>query len=372
MMAQLIATSSVSSVSPKFDQSNIPVIELLAAWLEDAGFAVEIQSVSPTKANLLARLGEGDQGLLLSGHTDTVPFDDGRWTSDPLKLTERDCRLYGLGTADMKCFLALAIEAARGLKPTDLARPLLILATADEESSMSGARALARSKLSARYAVIGEPTGLKPINRHKGVFMEAVRLIGASGHSSNPAYGNSALEGMHEVIGELLAWRTELIRTHQNPGFEVASPTLNLGYISGGDNPNRICGDCRLHLDMRPLPGMDIELLREELRRRVNLVAHRRGLKTEFDALFPGVPAFYTQPESDIVQAAHELSGHICGSVGFATEGPYLNALGIDTVILGPGSISVAHQPDEYLELAAIPATLTLLRKLITRFCMRV
>ncbi|HUM91301.1 MAG TPA: M20/M25/M40 family metallo-hydrolase, partial [Candidatus Competibacter sp.] len=207
---QLIATPSVSSVSPQFDQSNRVVIDLLAEWLEASGFAVRIELLPgrSDKANLIATLGEGPGGLVLAGHTDTVPFDAGRWRYDPFGGTVADERIYGLGSADMKSFLALAIEAAREFSARDLRQPLVILATADEESSMGGARALAAAgQPLGRHAVIGEPTGLRPVRMHKGILMEAIRLEGRSGHSSNPALGASALEGMHQVIGELLHWR---------------------------------------------------------------------------------------------------------------------------------------------------------------------
>jgi len=135
----------------------------------------------------------------VAGHTDTVPFDAGRWRYDPFAGAIADERIYGLGSADMKSFLALAIEAAREFSVRDLRQPLVVLATADEESSMSGARALAAANRPlGRHAVIGEPIGLKPIRMHKGILMEAIRLEGRSGHSSNPALGASALEGMHQ------------------------------------------------------------------------------------------------------------------------------------------------------------------------------
>ncbi|MFZ1862383.1 MAG: M20/M25/M40 family metallo-hydrolase, partial [Candidatus Competibacter sp.] len=127
---QLIATPSVSSVSPQFDQSNRAVIDLLAGWLEDAGFRVRIEPLAerPDKANLIATLGEGAGGLVLAGHTDTVPYDAGRWRYDPFEGVIADQRIYGLGSADMKAFLALAIEAASAVKARALRKPLVILA----------------------------------------------------------------------------------------------------------------------------------------------------------------------------------------------------------------------------------------------------
>ncbi|MDS4030724.1 MAG: acetylornithine deacetylase [Candidatus Contendobacter sp.] len=369
---QLIATPSVSSVSPSFDQSNRPVIDLLAGWLEGAGFAVRIEPLpgQPDKANLIATLGHGPGGLVLAGHTDTVPFDTGRWRYDPFGGTVAEGRIYGLGAADMKSFLALAIAAAAEFRAADLRQPLVILATADEESSMAGARALAAAgRPLGRHALIGEPTGLKPVRLHKGILMEAIRLEGKSGHSSNPALGVNALEGMHRVIGELLRWRTELQARYRNPLFEVAAPTLNLGRIHGGDNPNRICADCELHIDIRPLPGMTLAGVRDELHGRLTRLLADSGLGLSFLPLFEGIEAMETPATAAIVRATEELTGAAAGAVGFGTEGPYLNALGMETVILGPGGVECAHQPDEFLSLAMIEPTLKLLRGLIGRFC---
>jgi acetylornithine deacetylase len=333
---------------------------------------VEILDIpgAPEKANLLATLGAGPGGLVLAGHTDTVPFDEPLWSQDPLKLTERDGRYYGLGTSDMKSFLALAIEAARGLDPARLKQPLMILATADEESTMQGARALAAAgRPLGRYAVIGEPTGLRPVRLHKGVMGESVRLLGRSGHASDPSLGNNALDGMHEALTAILAWREELQRTHRHPAFKVPYPTVNLGHIHGGDNANRICGACELHLDLRVLPGLDPDDLRAELARRVAEVAERRGLAWTVAPLFGAIPPVETPADSAIVRAGEALTGHVAEAVGFGTEAPFFDRLGMQTLILGPGDIAQAHQPDEYLALELIPPTLTLLRDLIRRFC---
>ncbi len=370
MMRKLIETPSISCVSRERDMSNHAVIGLLAEWLEGIGYAITLQSVSDGKTNLIATLGSGDDGLVLAGHTDTVPFDEGRWQFDPFKLSEVDGRLYGLGTSDMKCFLAITIEAVRQFTATDLRRPLTILATADEESSMHGAKALRQRERLGRYCVIGEPTNLKPVRSHKGILMEAIRLRGRSGHSSDPRLGNSALDGMHAVIQELIAYRGELAARFHNANFDVPVPTLNLGYIHGGDNPNRICGDCELHIDLRSLPGMNNDELRTMLRERIANVAERLELECSFDALFEGAPAMETSPDSPIVRLAEQLTGFASGVVAFGTEGPFLNAMGTDTVILGPGNIAQAHQPDEYLELARIQPTIDLLRRLITKICL--
>lgn len=374
MIDALVSTPSVSSPDASRDQGNLAVIEHLASWLSDAGFDIEVMPLpnDNSKANLIATLGSGSGGLVLSGHTDTVPYDEGKWQHNPFSLTQADQRLYGLGTSDMKAFLALAIEASRGVRATDLKQPLIILATADEETSMAGAKALVDRKLpQAQYAIIGEPTGLRPVNMHKGMLMEAIRLQGRSGHSSDPALGNSALEAMYCVIGALRDWRDELQHTHHNACFAVPVPTLNLGHIHGGDNPNRICPACELHIDLRPLPGMDPQQLREELRHRTLAVLRDSGIHASFEALLDGVPAMQTPASAAIVQLAEKLTGHSPEAVAFGTEAPYLNQLGIETVVLGPGDIEQAHQPDEYLALERLTPTIEILTQMINTICIK-
>ena len=369
--AALIAAPSVSCTQARWDQSNRAVIELLAGWLGDLGFACEMQQIAPGKFNLLASHGSGPGGLVLAGHSDTVPFDAELWQSDPLKLSEVDGRWVGLGSCDMKGFFALVIEAVQPLLAQRFQQPLLILATCDEESSMSGARALAQAgRPLGRAAVIGEPTGLRPVRLHKGIMMEGIEIHGQSGHSSNPAYGHSALEAMHGVMGELLALRQQWQREYDNPLFDVPQPTLNLGCIHGGDNPNRICGQCSLEFDLRPLPGMQPEALRAAIRAKLQPLAERHQVKIDFAPLFPSVPPFEQAAESELVRLAERLTGHAAASVAFATEAPYLQQLGCETLVLGPGDIDCAHQPNEYLEMSRIEPTVRLLRELIQHYCL--
>jgi acetylornithine deacetylase len=373
-MRRLVAVPSVSSFDPRADQGNRGVIELLASWLDELGFRVEVQALAGTlhKANLIAALGEGPGGLVLAGHTDTVPYDEGLWRFDPFTLTEQDGRLYGLGIADMKGFFPLALEAARSFIGEDLGEPLLVVATADEESGMEGARALVSAgRPRARYAIIGEPTGLKPVRMHKGVMWEAVRVEGRSGHSSDPNLGASALEGMQRVIQGLLRWRADLQGRFANHAFQVCVPTLNLGYIHGGDNPNRICAHCELHVELRPLPGMLLEELRRTLAERVAESVGDVGLTVRTVPLFPGIPALEVDARSPLVRAAEELTGEPAGAVAFGTEGPFFMQLGTTPLILGPGDIEQAHQPNEFLAMDRIAPTVDLLRRLIGRFCVQ-
>jgi acetylornithine deacetylase len=200
--------------------------------------------------------------------------------------------------------------------------------------------------------------------------MERIDILGQSGHSSDPRLGHSAMEAMHAAIGELLALRAQWQTQYNNPQFGVPQPTLNLGCIHGGDNPNRICGQCALEFDLRPLPGMQPEALRQAIRERLQPLAERFSVRLDYRPLFPAVPPFEQAADAELVQVAERLSGHSAEAVAFGTEAPYLQQLGCETLVLGPGDIACAHQPDEHLALDRIVPTVNLLRGLIQHYCL--
>jgi acetylornithine deacetylase len=371
-LGELIAMPSVSSLDPALDTSNKEVVDLLSEWFERAGFSVERQLVDQNqgKWNLLASIGPGEDGLVLSGHTDTVPFDAERWSSDPFTLTERDGLWYGLGAADMKSFFPIVLAALSGLDPNVFKSPLTVLATADEESSMNGARRLLETPQPlGRYGLIGEPTGLRPVHMHKGIMLTAIEVVGRSGHSSDPGLGNNALEGMHRVISGLLTWRDELQRRYADPGFEIPQPTMNLGCIRGGDNPNRICASCELQLDLRVLPEMDVDELAGDLQRIVGEAVAGSGLAASVKPLMQAVPPLHTSAEAEMVRVAEALTGTRAATVAFGTEAPFLTALGVETIVLGPGDIDQAHQPDEFVSVARMVEMVAILGRFIEHFC---
>ena len=374
MMSQLVASPSISCSQAHWDQSNKGVIQLLENWLSSQGFQCEVMPLpdQPNKFNLIATLGTGDGGLVLAGHTDTVPYDKGRWKSDPFKLEERDQKLYGLGSCDMKGFFAIVLDTVRQMQLSDIKQPLIILATADEESSMSGARALVdQNKIKARYALIGEPTSLTPIYAHKGIMMERIQVTGQAGHSSNPSLGNNALDAMHAVMSELMIFRQKLKANYRDASFVIDYPTMNFGCIHGGDNPNRICGRCELEFDLRALPGMSNQALMAEIAQILPRIEEKTGTIIQLSSLFADVPSFYTPIESDIIKACEALTNRQASTVAFATEGSFLNQLGMETLILGPGSIDQAHQPNEFMALDQIQPMQEVIRGLIERFCLQ-
>ncbi|MDY4280291.1 MAG: acetylornithine deacetylase [[Pasteurella] mairii] len=371
MYSQLIALPTISHIEEKSDQSNRTLIELLADWLQTLGFKTDIIAVegSHQKFNLLATYGEGEGGLLLAGHTDTVPFDDGRWNFDPFKLTEHQGRFYGLGTADMKGFFAFVVDTIRQLDLNQLSKPLRILATADEETTMLGARTfIQHAHIRPDCAIIGEPTSLKPVRAHKGHIGEGLQIVGKSGHSSDPEKGINAIELMHEATGYLMQMRDELKQKYHHAAFEIPYPTMNFGSIYGGDAVNRICACCELQFDIRPLPNIKLEDLSEMLQQKLAPMFERWGDRISLRSLHAATPGYECEHSAQIVQVVEKLLGEKCEAVNYCTEAPFIQQL-CPTLVLGPGSIEQAHQPDEYLSADFIQPTQDLLRKLIAQFC---
>ncbi len=368
---QLIALPTISDLNEKFDQSNKQLIELLATWFTDLDFKTDIIAVegSRDKYNLLATYGEGEGGLLLAGHTDTVPFDEGRWTFDPFKLTEKEGKFYGLGTADMKGFFAFVLDAVSRLDLTALNKPLRILATADEETTMLGTRTfIQHTHIRPDCAVIGEPTSLKPVRAHKGHIGQALRIVGKSGHSSDPAKGINAIELMHEATGYLMQMRDELRDKYHHAAFAIPYPTMNFGAIHGGDAVNRICACCELHFDIRPLPNMRLKDLDEMLQEKLAPMFAQYGDRLSIHHLHDATPGYECEHSAQVVQVVEKLLGEKCEAVNYCTEAPFIQQL-CPTLVLGPGSIEQAHQPDEFLAADFIQPTRELLTRLIHHFC---
>lgn len=371
MYSELIAIPTISSIEQNEDQSNRTLIELLATWLRDLGFQCEILAVegSNDKYNLLATYGEGEGGLLLAGHTDTVPFDEGRWTFNPFKLTEKDGKFYGLGTADMKGFFAFVLDAIQQIDLTQLTKPLRILATADEETTMLGTRTfIQHTHIRPDCALIGEPTSLRPVRAHKGHIGKGLRIIGKTGHSSDPTKGINAIELMHEATGYLMQLRNELKQKYHHADFDIPYPTMNFGAIQGGDAVNRICACCELHFDIRPLPNISLADLDEMLQEKLAPMFAQYGDRLSIRNLHEPTPGYECEHSAQVVQVVEKLLGEKCEVVNYCTEAPFIQQL-CPTLVLGPGSIEQAHQPDEFMSAEFIKPTRELLSKMITHFC---
>ncbi|RKS87130.1 acetylornithine deacetylase [Orbus hercynius] len=376
MYNELIAIATISSVTnEKIDCPNKELIDKLAQWFVELGFSISVVAVPNTrnKYNLLATYtndsNQTQGGLLFSGHSDTVPFDDGQWTKNPFKITEENNKWYGLGTADMKGFFAFILDALRDIDLKALTKPLHILATADEEITMAGAAYFAQNaKLQPDCTIIGEPTSLIPIRAHKGFTANVIRVIGKSGHSSDPEKGINAIEVMHLVITKLLELKQKLKDEYHNEGFAVPYPTMNLGMIKGGDSANRICGCCELLLDIRVLPEMNANSLYEVVCQALKPIMERYPNRIQVENEVDPIAGYECNKEEPALQEVEKLLNQRAQTVNYSTEAPFLNQIS-PTIVLGPGSIEQAHQPDEFVSIDYLKPTKAAIQGLIKRFC---
>lgn len=305
--------------------------------------------------------------LALVGHTDTVPFDPS-WT-EALTLAEREGRLYGRGACDTKGFIAASLAAIEETDLSKLKRPLALVLTADEEVGCLGAKLFAESRaFSARHAVVGEPTSLRPMRAGKGYCLADVRVLGREGHSAYPALGASAITRAARLITRVEEIAEELKRD-AHAAFDPPHTTVNVGLVSGGTAKNIIAGECRFTLEWRPVPGQRPELVAEMLGREVERL---RAADSGFDCevrvtrLDAGME---TSADAPLVRALEELTGKEAGTISFGTEAPQLAELGADAVVFGPGDIRVAHRTGEFVPVAELKEAVNILRRVIERFC---
>ena len=376
LLGKIIATVTVSSEDPAADRSNSPLLDLLEQEAGALGGICRRQKVTAArnKENLLIRLGPDlPGGLLLSGHTDTVPCDPELWHTDPFTLAEDQMNYYGLGVIDMKGFFAHVLTAFReAYQAGDLKKPLHILATADEETTMAGAAFFAdHAGIAPEAVLIGEPTSLVPVFRHKGYMAYRVEVEGKTGHSSDPEAGLNAIGIVSGIITALTDLAEDLRKNFRDSSFRVDHPTLNLGSIRGGDAPNRICAHCELVLDMRPAGEATPEVLDHLLRERVALGAGEHRDRIRVTELYPPIPPFNGSADNDLVIRTEELSGRKASAVNYSTEASYLSRLGVPAVVCGAGDIAHAHQADEKLPKKEIPEYRRILQDLIREYCLR-
>lgn len=375
-LAELVAFPTVSN------RPTTEIVAFLATWAEDLGMRVSRYESGPDKANLVVRAGpEGTDGITLSGHLDVVPVAGQAWTSDPFRLTERDGRLLGRGSCDMKGFVA-ATMVALGREELDvraLDRELALVWTHDEEVGCVGSRLLveamqAEGTALPAQALIGEPTSLSPRRLHPGHLTWRVVCTGIPAHSSRPALGLSAVRLAAEVLAALEGFSERLERERAYEDLlEAPWSVLNVGRIQGGSAVNIVPGHCVLDLGIRPLPGVTEAALSARLEETLAPVARRAEAAGGSIALEPrgGAPALLTRRDAPLLGDLAELLGpHTAGAVPFATDGSNLARLGLDCVVCGPGSIDLAHRPDESIGLDELHGAVDFVSRLVRRRCL--
>jgi acetylornithine deacetylase len=374
LYGRLVTVDTTSS------RSNLTAIDLLEEALDRPGIERRrFFSPDGQKANLFARLGPaGDAsraGLILSGHTDCVPANEPDWSVEPFRLTDRGDRWLGRGSSDMKGFVALAAALAAATDPRSLAHPLCLLFTYDEEVGMNGARELARQwdpdEPLPRACLIGEPTSLVAMRLHKGHMKLRVILHGRAAHSGTPHLGANAIEAAAPLIAALAGLRRELENEH--PALSELFPEapfvpLNVATIRGGVAINVVPDRCEVELGFRPMPGSDLDAFRRRVEARIREAAPA-GASAEIELVGLSEPLL-TAEESPLHRELCALSAQSASrGAPFATDGGPLAALGLESVVWGPGSIEVAHRADEWMPKHDFARCAELLPRLVERFC---
>lgn len=364
--------------------SNLGIIEFIRDYLASHGIEARlVHDEAGKKANLYATLGPQDKpGIALSGHTDVVPVDGQEWSSDPWTLTERDGKLYGRGTCDMKSFVAIALAMVPDFLAQPLATPIHLLFSYDEEVGCVGVRRLIAElkQLPVRPAsvIVGEPTGMKVIVAHKGKLSVRCHVRGFEAHSSLAPRGVNAIEYAAELIAQLNRMGRRIAAEGPfDPHYDVAHSTVHTGVIHGGTALNIVPKDCYFDFEFRHLTGVDPEALFGELKKfaetelvpAMRKVAPDTGISWEDLSSFPGLDM---PEEHDVVVLAKSLAGaNAVQKVAFGTEAGLFQQAGMPTIICGPGSIDQAHKPNEFVSLEQVALCEAFLGRLIKRAASR-
>ncbi len=363
-LMDLVAIPSVSSMS------NRPVIEYAERGLDANAWETRLFPYGgPSgveKLNLVA-ISKGQARaatpeLLLVCHTDTVPFDPA-W-AEAVNPKIRNGKLYGRGSCDVKAFLACILAAVSELDVRTLRKPLAILLTADEEIGCVGAKHIAAKRaIHSRYAIIGEPTGLRPVRAGKGYALAEIIVKGKEAHSAFPSRGHSAIYDAARVISRLEQVAKKLA-ARKNREFDPPYTTLNVGLIRGGIAKNIVPGECRITVEWRPVPGDDpkraVNLIREELTRlRIN--AKLNVLRMD--------PPFDPSPGDGLSKLVQTLARQTPATVAFGTEAAHLRPLTSETIVFGPGKMETAHKTGEFVPIAELNRCTKILATVIERLC---
>lgn len=363
LLEKLVSFATVSR------DSNLALIGFVRDFLAQHGVECELfYNDERTKANLFATIGPPDRGgIALSGHTDVVPVEGQAWTVDPFRLVEKDGRLYGRGTADMKGFLASVLAAVPMFIERDLRMPVHFAFSYDEEVGCLGVRPmldeLARREYKPVLCLIGEPTGLKPVLGHKGKLAMRCCVKGAACHSAYAPYGVNAIQYAARLINHLEEIGQALAQPeHHDERFDPPYSTVQTGVIRGGRALNIVPAECEFDFEVRALPGFDADTVAHRLQRYAEseLLPKMRAVKPDTDITLQSLsayPGLATSPQSEAARLVALLSGSTeFGTVAFGTEGGLFEQAGIPTVVCGPGSMDQGHKPDEFVSVEQLHA----------------
>ncbi len=368
ILLDLVSIPSVSSMS------NQPMIDYVTRRLDSNAWKIKLypyrDGAGIPKNNLVAITNcrrASRPELALVCHTDTVPFDPA-W-KEAVSPRVRNGKLYGRGSCDVKGFLACVLASLSKLDIGRLSRPLALVLTADEEVGCVGAKHLkSRKAVHARYTIIGEPTGLRPVRAGKGYALGQIVVRGKEAHSAFPGEGRSAIYDAARVIASLERIAKKLA-ARKNRSFDPPFTTLNVGLIEGGSAKNIVPGVCRITVEWRPIPGQDpqwaAELIREELER---LARAHAGLDARLEVQRLDAP-FHPAATDHLATLLGSLTERRPATVSFGTEATHFGSLTAEAVVFGPGNMSVAHKTGEFVPTSELSACTLHLDTIIQKLC---
>lgn len=357
--------------------SNLALINFVRDYLSAHGVeSTLIHDETGEKANLFATIGpEVDGGVVLSGHTDVVPVDGQDWSSDPFQVDERDGRLYGRGTADMKSFSAIALALLPRMQAAGLQKPIHLALSYDEEVGCIGARSLAEHlgglKSRPQAVIVGEPTDMKAVDAHKGGNSFYTSVHGLEGHSSATQDGVNTIFYAAQLIGFLQNLAEEMKQEQYNERFNPPYTTVHVGTIQGGTALNIIPKETKFVWEFRDVPGHDPaatlqrfeDFAQNEVLPQMRAVYDKADIVTEQRAKIPPLLPEEGSTAEALVLAL--IGSNQTYAVSYGTEAGLFQGAGVPTVVCGPGNIREAHKPDEYVELSQIDACTDFMHKLI-------
>ncbi|MEE9210043.1 MAG: acetylornithine deacetylase [Kiloniellales bacterium] len=374
MIERLIAFDTTSR------NSNLELIHYVRDYLKDLGVASHLTyDDARSKANLYATLGPTDRGgIALSGHTDVVPVDGQDWSSDPWTVEERDGRLYGRGTCDMKGFIAVVLAYAPRFLERGLETPIHLCLSYDEEVGCKGAPRmlafLAEQAVKPRACIVGEPTDMKVIVGHKGKLSYLGRVRGLECHSALAPKGVNAIQEAARAIAKIAEMAARKAESGPfDEDYDIAHSTIHCGLVQGGTALNIVPAECSFEFEFRCLPNDDPGTLlaelqayvREQVEPAMKAIAPGTGFTWEELSFFPGLEL---SPDAEVVAMVKALTGaNTTGKVAFGTEAGLFQGSGIPAVICGPGSIEQAHKPDEYVSLEQLALCERFMTRLMDR-----
>jgi acetylornithine deacetylase len=370
LLARLVAFDTTSS------KTNIPLIEFVEAYLAKHGIASQrVPTADGLKSSLFATIGPSDTGgIALSGHTDVVPVAAQNWDTDPFQMVERDGKLYGRGTCDMKGYLACALAMVPDLKARKLKTPFHIAFSYDEEVGCTGVRPMIRelgkSLPRPRYVFVGEPSKMTVVDAHKGPVRWRVEVTGRAAHSSMPHYGVNAIAYAGRMIGELLRMEEELKSSTQIARFDPPWTTMQVTQIEGGTASNVVPVPCWFGWETRALPGFDPLTLDRRLKSFAaeTCLPEMRRIAPEADIkviVTNHVPAYAADAASGIIPLTLKLAGqNETYAVSYCTEAGLFQDGGAPAIICGPGDIAQAHTVNEFIRVEELEKCLAFLGRL--------